>query len=446
MKLIYQIMFCCFLICGSSTIQAQFPILIKYGCNYDARADEKEYFINDATPQAQDIVEDICIAMGIDKSLFTLKSANVQNALATEIDGKKYILYSSTFLSQIERGTQSKRTVYSILAHEIGHHVEGHNFETQDMALRKLFELRADRFSGRILRNLCATEEEALLALSTLSEEAKEGYPILSARKDAVSSGWIQQDQDLQKPGRRDPCAPTIVEPQFGRKYKNINKAQDVKAIISDQSVIFQFNTNTKPGKKDYKPFIVVSPDFGIRPRIVNPILPVNGAGHQWTLDWNYFQQNLGRDLMIFPDQFGIAVFKKSQVPEAPNWLDWTLPSLSVLAGGISMIIGFDKMSDAKVPYDNVYAIFRNQNAAIYQSPSPSRNQVYNDANEEYRAGQAWRNVGIGLALGGGYFLVKQITRHSRSRIGIIYEVPGGLGIGVPLNKPATENPFFRHR
>lgn len=413
-----------------------------HGCNYDHRLEEREYFTNTPSTQANNILEELCIALSIDRSSIILKSANVSNAVATRIEGKRYILYSSEFLARAGISEENRWAVYSILAHEIGHHILGHNFEIDDPGLRKLFELEADRFSGRMLRNLCADDKEALLAMNLISNAQAEGYPILSARRDAVSSGWEQQHQDLSSSNRRDPCdVETIIEPTFGRNY-NKNLARDVRGHVGEKSLRFQFNVQDRPGKSDFRTFIVLPPNSNLTPSQFEWLTPSNSTGPNRELIWHFSEQELEKGDVILPDKLGIAVFEERHIPRAVHWSEFAYSGLMVVGGSVAVGIGKGDINEATDLYDNTYNQIRNENDAVYQGDNPSRSELLREINSQNMRGQVFRNVGYGLILGGAFCLWQKWRKHKRSRIGLLYDGQAGIGIRITPEDPNSK--FYR--
>src|SRR5690606_32295464 len=78
-----------------------------------------------STGEAVQVIDEIVGALGLKRN-FTIRAANVPNALA-KIDGtQRVILYSQSFINAIEQGTKTNWSGISILAHEIAHHLNGH--------------------------------------------------------------------------------------------------------------------------------------------------------------------------------------------------------------------------------------------------------------------------------------------------------------------------------
>src|SRR5690606_38104599 len=73
----------------------------------------------------RDVISEIIDVIGL-KPRFELRSANIENAAAVIYNGKRYILYNEHFLDAINNAVHTDWAGVSILAHEIGHHLNGH--------------------------------------------------------------------------------------------------------------------------------------------------------------------------------------------------------------------------------------------------------------------------------------------------------------------------------
>lgn len=193
------ILLLCLFICASGFAQKRMQI--PSGCAFDTDVKNLNPYTFDADPQAQQIVGEICAAIGIQQK-FQLQSADVKNALACERDGQRYILYNTDFLKEFQADARSKWAAYGVLAHEIGHHVNFHRFDESNNDTRKELELEADRFAGSVLRLLSATKDEAKTAVSNLVNKTETTtHPPPTARNLAVVNGWNDQDVRLRNMG-----------------------------------------------------------------------------------------------------------------------------------------------------------------------------------------------------------------------------------------------------
>ncbi|TNE58364.1 MAG: hypothetical protein EP344_10145 [Bacteroidetes bacterium] len=185
---------------------------ITQGCAYDEDQLGNEVYLFDASNEADRIVAEIVDALGLQKN-FTVKSSSVKNALATTDKGQRYILYSTTFLEKFKADAATRWAAYSVLAHEIGHHLNGHDFSEADTRKRKLLELEADQFSGSVLRMLGAALSEAQAGIETFGLEGESStHPAKFARREAIASGWKTRDEWLRDRGMADELPKSLEE------------------------------------------------------------------------------------------------------------------------------------------------------------------------------------------------------------------------------------------
>ncbi|MHC2992889.1 membrane-binding protein [Pontibacter sp. HJ8] len=143
----------------------------------------------------RDIIGEIIDVVGL-KPRFEVRSANIDNAAAVIYNGKRYILYNERFLASINNAVHTDWAGVSILAHEIGHHLNGHTLSSRGS--NHADELEADEFSGFVLRKMGASMEEAQAAMQVLSEERSSAtHPGRSYRLAAISKGWRNADAQL---------------------------------------------------------------------------------------------------------------------------------------------------------------------------------------------------------------------------------------------------------
>lgn len=136
----------------------------------------------------QEMLQQIKNVIGVNED-FELKEANVLNIEATIADKKRYIVYNPSFISTVNTVTKNKWSVIWLLAHEIGHHINGHTSGPggNNLAL----ELEADEFAGFILAKLGATlrESQNIMYFIAKPEESKT-HPGRGSRLLAIEKGW----------------------------------------------------------------------------------------------------------------------------------------------------------------------------------------------------------------------------------------------------------------
>lgn len=145
--------------------------------------------------EAETVMNDIMNNVGL-RPNFRVLPADVPNAAAVVSEQVRYILYNPTFIQSVRTGTKTNWSAISILAHEIGHHLNGHTLT--NLGSRPNMELEADEFSGFILRKMGATLEQSQAAMKYLANpRGSSTHPPRDERLKSIERGWRQADEML---------------------------------------------------------------------------------------------------------------------------------------------------------------------------------------------------------------------------------------------------------
>ena len=243
------ILYCFLLNSLSFQSSAQEILRIHNGCHFDGDDIERELYGYTPSNEAQQIISRITSVMGLEQN-FTIKAANVNNALATVEGDERYILYNTAFLEKIKSGSGTYWAAYCVLAHEIGHHLNFHKFSETDPQRRKRMELKADFFAGSTLQKMGASLEEAQAGIETFSLSSESNtHPPKSARLEAVASGWKQAKEGvnfkIETPQYATPK--TVDNEQLAKEWYDKGKAEK-----TDMAKKIEFYSNAIKLKSDY--------------------------------------------------------------------------------------------------------------------------------------------------------------------------------------------------
>ncbi len=165
-------------------------------CSYYAETITDPVYGFASSNEAQSAIDRIVGEVGL-KPNFEIKAGNVPNAVATIHEGKRLIIYSQDFLHKLTNRTGDNWPSLSILAHEIGHHLNGHTIT--DGGSRPKLELEADEFSGFVLARLGASLEQAQKAIAIHGgEKGSHTHPPRSARLEAIAVGWYRAKEKME--------------------------------------------------------------------------------------------------------------------------------------------------------------------------------------------------------------------------------------------------------
>jgi hypothetical protein len=227
------------------TIKAQTVIIPASTCFYYGEAGEptKASFDFRSDNEAEKIINAIIDVVGL-KPNFIIQSAKVPNAAAVILKGKRYVLYNQNFISQMDKVSNSRWASISILAHEVGHHLNGHTLT--NTGSRPDIELEADEFSGFVLRKMGAPLADAQLAMKiAASQKASHTHPAKASRLTAIAKGW--KNADSQMTGTRSAEIEKIKKP-----VEKIPARPEISSVLDPKYIKYEVNFNFHPDGEYY--------------------------------------------------------------------------------------------------------------------------------------------------------------------------------------------------
>ncbi len=203
----------------SNPLFSQLNLETKFVCTYGEGADpnllcmqiQQRSFTNLGT--ADKAVKKIMGTIGLAPNFVMVPCPNIDNAAAVTLnDGFRYIVYDKAFMQAIENSASNDWASASILAHEIGHHLQGHTLRATDKAESRRMELEADRFSGFVMQKLGASLKDAQAAMSVLNspiDDSNSTHPAKYKRLKAIQDGWNDAAGISAPSTPSEPSAPT---------------------------------------------------------------------------------------------------------------------------------------------------------------------------------------------------------------------------------------------
>ncbi len=135
------------------------------------------------------IIAEILDAVDRNANFEIQSTTRVPNAAAVNSGGRRYVLYNPNFINQLDRASGNRWASISVLAHEVGHHLEGHTDGGQGS--NPSVELEADEFSGYALRKMGATLADAQAAMQLIASNYESvTHPGKHNRLTAIKNGW----------------------------------------------------------------------------------------------------------------------------------------------------------------------------------------------------------------------------------------------------------------
>lgn len=175
---------------GIAQTKTGIELCIEYQKAFSSFASEKE--ANDALDKILDVI-------GASKNFTLIPCDDISNAVAVTVKGDRFILYDGAFMRKIDLATNNWSYLF-ILAHEVGHHINGHTrdfllaevLDDQSLADRRKEELEADEFASFIVSKLGASYsqiEETIALIASDGSDMYSTHPNYDKRIAAVKRG-----------------------------------------------------------------------------------------------------------------------------------------------------------------------------------------------------------------------------------------------------------------
>jgi len=233
--------------------------LVSFGQDYGNDSDalklctaiQTNSFISDS--KADNALDRILSVIGASKRFVLQPCDNINNAVATSYKGIRYILYDRDFMDSLDSGDNWSNLF--ILAHEVGHHINGHSLdillyaaeavEPETLANQRQQELEADEFAGFILGKLGATLKQTSSSINLISSEKDDTYethPSKSKRLASIETGFnkaIGKETVVYE-------TPTNLQTTLEYFYSAYNKAnlKDHYGAIADYNKAIEIDPN----------------------------------------------------------------------------------------------------------------------------------------------------------------------------------------------------------
>lgn len=187
---IFLFTFLCFLI---EKVDAQDNDTVIFGCSYTSNKINEKAICDllgfRTRPEAQRAVEKIVSRSGLKQNFYVMECPKIDNCFAATKNGERLIVYDAGFMQRVNDLTRTDWGAMSILAHEIGHHLQGHTLKPGGSDPER--ELEADEFSGFVMYEMGATLKEAQSAIWKLTSDYDSGtHPPRNQRLAAIKTGY----------------------------------------------------------------------------------------------------------------------------------------------------------------------------------------------------------------------------------------------------------------
>ena len=149
-----------------------------------------------------ELIDRMVEKLGLENTFHIKACSQIDNCQAVVHNSKRYILYNKSFIesvkslnfseTSIKKNSDENWQALTVLAHELGHHLNFHMDGSHPDKTSRELELEADRFAGRMMARLGASLEQAqsIFLTDAVSEEGSYEHPPRAQRLEAVKQGW----------------------------------------------------------------------------------------------------------------------------------------------------------------------------------------------------------------------------------------------------------------
>lgn len=186
--------------------------------------------------EANSALDRILDTSGLAKNFILTQCDNIDNAAAISYKGVRYILYDKEFLQTITDSTNDWANLF-ILAHEVGHHLNGHSVdvsmidivEKKTLEAKRKQELEADEFAAFVLAQLGAPLKAITAPIDLVVSNADDTYsthPNKTKRLMAIRKGYEKYEYK---------AASKKVDTDIALKEEKLlkNESKSVKANVT---------------------------------------------------------------------------------------------------------------------------------------------------------------------------------------------------------------------
>ena len=208
---------------------------------------------------ADNALDRILEVVGLSKNFVLAPCSDINNAVAVSFKGVRYILYDPEFMSMLSRNTSNWTNLF-ILAHEVGHHVNGHSLDlflyageivdAPELKKKREQELEADEFAGFVLAKLGASLAQTTSSVSELSNEndtysthPKRDKRVASIRKGFRKGFIVKANPENDSKPNLDKISPRNIE-GIVRWKKGVLPGANIKVKGTNRYTVTDFDGN----------------------------------------------------------------------------------------------------------------------------------------------------------------------------------------------------------
>ena len=207
-------------------------------------------------------LDKILDVVGISKNFAMQECNTIANASAIQVEGIRYIFYNKQWIKSISFNN-SYGSLFT-LAHEVGHHVNGHTLDVlttgkipqKTLLQRRIQELQADEFAGFVLQKLGASlkqTQETVNGFPPNSNDINSTHPAKYKRLKAIEKGFLKA---IEKNKKITYNKITTLRLKDGSRWEGPTIYKSNEVVAHGKGVLYQadgriYKGELKQGKKD---------------------------------------------------------------------------------------------------------------------------------------------------------------------------------------------------
>jgi hypothetical protein len=192
---------------------------------------------------AEKAVDEIVRRSGLKRNFYVMECPNTDNCFAAIQGQTRLIVYDGSFMKKANDLSKSDWGALSILAHEIGHHLQGHTIIEGGSDPAK--ELEADEFSGFVMYQMGASLKDAQAAINKLTSDYDGGtHPARPKRLAAIKKGY-DNAQDLY-PNIKKNDGSVVISPQRNQTQEPQTQPRTIPQQVPPQTRTYPQTSENK--------------------------------------------------------------------------------------------------------------------------------------------------------------------------------------------------------
>lgn len=179
---------------------------------------------------------------------------NARAEMIRDADGRmrRYVIYDPNFFDEMNLKANSDWAAITILAHEIGHHLNNHSLNNEGSNFE--YELLADNWSGFVLRKMGASLKDAQSAIATLVDPKvpSRSHPSKVERLTSIQKGWEKGQKGLDKFTADSDVTSELVLDKYLNEIGGKSSASKIISLKYVEEMIPEQKISSKNKESDY--------------------------------------------------------------------------------------------------------------------------------------------------------------------------------------------------